>query len=586
MSQTGREVAFAITARAEAYYNELRKIPGWTEDAARKASDSWARAAAAASAKQAAGIKASADNAAKAWGDVGKQLGALAGGPFAQLGQVVFELGPKAAGAAEAFGALAAAGAGVGVAAAAVAGVALAAWKLAEAGQAAADRMAKAGRAAEIPREATEGLEAFARASKGLRDRWDELLVVWGGRAGFVIAGLVDRVASVQAGVESFGRELAGSKERLEGFTAAMTRIRDVLVAVGSLGLVPLIGYLESAGKEAEKTAGKVGEAASKLSVDLALAEAEGEEARRKASAARGERQIEEARRQAEAAAKAAAEARRKIEEEESARRRAELLAWLDESEQIELDASAALREELLAQNEAALDAETEARKKAAAEQVAIAERAASASAAATVDGLRAIEEELGGLQASWRDSYRQLGDAAMDLGHTISDALTRAAEDGTMAQKRAARDFAVKLKAMELAAAVISGFAAVAKAAASAPPPLNIPAIAVATATGAAQVAGILATPIPSAFGGRTAPGEETIRAHRGETVLTSRTTEALLRLLNERLSPLAALPGLAAAGTGGAGAIVLDTEGRRIGRLRESSRAGRPPPGYRRPW
>lgn len=92
---------------------------------------------------------------------------------------------------------------------------------------------------------------------------------------------------------------------------------------------------------------------------------------------------------------------------------------------------------------------------------------------------------------------------AFADLSSALSKGLTEE-------QQKAAQAAFAAWKASSLAQAIISSALAISKAAASAPPPLNIPGIAAAAATGAAQVATIATTEMPS-FG--DTPGIQQIR-------------------------------------------------------------------------
>ncbi len=577
MSETNKDVRFRILGDTKPIFDSFKGIPDKARQAAKEAGDAW-RSGVSPPAKQAGeDMKRAADDGAKAVAAAGKKIAELAGGPFSQLGQIVAELIPNSAKAAGSLGGLAGAAAGIGTAGTTILAAAAATWKLADAGLAAADRLRAAGKEGQIPEETLRGIESYRAATEELRTEWDKLLVTWGADAGRVIVGLTDELGRLRDGWQTQARELAGSQEGIEKYNATTARLRDTVVAVGSLGLVPLARYLRDVGAAAEESRPKV-EALSDLAVEMALRETETEEARRKASAAAGERLLADRKRQAAAAAKA----QRDMDATILAATEGDLRDHLDKVNAMRA-ASYAYKQEL-AREDAALDAQILAATQADAEAHFAKVRAMQA---ATFEAASAYREQAAAEEERYREAAIRAGwdtfEGVTSAARATQDLMFTLAENGTKKQKKAAEQFARYMRSVEIAQVLILGVRAVAQAAASAPPPFNLPAIAAATADAGARMVSLLATKIPTAYSGRPAgsgSGDGAVVVHRDESILTSRATEALLRLLSERLSPLSALEGLAAPTAAGGGDVYLDR--RKVGRV---LRQGGPPPGYRRP-
>lgn len=88
-------------------------------------------------------------------------------------------------------------------------------------------------------------------------------------------------------------------------------------------------------------------------------------------------------------------------------------------------------------------------------------------------------------------------------------------------AGKKAAMAVWEEQKGLAIASTTLQAIVAIAMAAASAPPPANIPAIVMSTVAGAASVAAAVAAPAPK-FAAGGFPDERTITAHAGEAILS----------------------------------------------------------------
>lgn len=577
--ETRKEVAWALKLKSEQYRAELERLPGWTQEAARKAADGWLRGEQKALASRAAGLKAGAEDVGKAWAETGKKISTLVGGPFAKIGEIVFELAPKAGAAAGAFAAVGVAAAG---AAAAVAGIAALAYGLksvADSGLEAEDRLTKAGNAARIPEDARASLALYREESAALATEWDVLTATLGGKAASAFRGTTALVSAAKEGAEDFAVQSGAAKSGTDAWTDALGKLRTILaVTTGGISeaAIALVDYGDEAAASADKHV-----SASKIALDMAQSEADAEDQIRRDAAKRAEALLKKQHDDAVASYKKHAEERQRIEQKyqdfladvrkKAAEREADRLSG-DIDELVDrLDIELELYRE-------AADRRTEIER---AQQEAAAEVRAQALED-TIAELDRTEAAYTNAAASAKDAWGDMANSSVDALTSASDAWTAAAEDGSKAQKRAARDFAIFVKAATLANVVAQGIQQVAVAAASAPPPFNIPIAAAAALQAAARTASVIATPIPTAFGGREPSNmEQTVRVHPSESILNSRATEGLIRLLNDKLSPLSTLPGaLAGAGAGGAGVVYLDR--RRVGRVLSGRVGGAPPAGY----
>lgn len=570
-----------IQAKIEKFRAEMGKIPGITAQAADKSAAALQKGLYVQAAKDAAGLgKANAsvaDNMTKSWTEVGKKVGALAGGPFATLSDSIFELVPKAGQASAALGGVAAVGAGI--AAAGIAVVAMAkGWKMvADAATAAEERAIKAGNAAEIPKEARAGIVAYRDAAEDLSETMDVLVATLGGE----LAGeLADVSKGAAAAAWQFlewrekAMELDSTFNRLKG---VVDQLRPSVVQVTTLGLST---WLKDAADEADNLADKL-DGLNEGQLDDIQRAAEEEDDIRRDNAKRAKKAIEDAKKAREAAGKAQRAANKEL------------------AKALEADKAYYYERELTMQR--GLHASVTAmEEEAAAKSKAITE----ATVASQVESFKAgtdaiiveIDKQLAAYEKAAADKKQAEEDAAQfavdsigavsDVYSAFGELIVENAESNAKASKKAQQELAIYTKKVAVTSAILSGIDAVAKAIASAPPPLNIPAIATASLTSGIQIAKAASTKIPSLFGGGTdrGDGEGAVLLHKGEGVLNQRAMDQLVRVLNQGLSPLR---GLAGAGAGGGPAdVYLDS--RQVGRaMTRATRSGRgvsagPPPGY----
>ena len=586
-------VILDIQGRAEQYRATLAGLPGWTEDAAKKSADSWVRAQSAALAKTQAGLvaqRAAVGDVTKAWQDAGKQVAALAGGPFATLGQASLELVPK-------LGAVAGAAGAAGAAVVAIGGAAYALRGIASAALEAEDRLRKAGDAAEIPPEAAESLEKYRRYTEDMTRSWDVFVVTAGGRAANVIRGTSSALEEASEAFENVRKAILKTDERVEKVTENSWKAARAIAGIGTLGLSELVLWLERTGEALDEVEEKR-ESASKIAVDMAQSEADAEDAIRRDAAKRADKLLEDREKAEERAAekaaalaereaeKAAALTARELEKKKEAYQRYH--EWLDSVRVAALEREAERQAGALAEAADQLDdwltSQIEAQEALDEVRARAAEREADRQAQvadAAVASLERVEDKYRTASESALDDWGRAGDALVDLGSSVADAMVRAAEDGTRGQKQAARAFAQFVKGVTLTNVILQGVQQVATAAASAPPPFNIPAIAAASLEAAARTAAVIATPVPSAFGGRAprSGASDLVEVHARERVLTSAQNDTIETLLSQ-LRPLAGLARLADLRPAD-GDVYLDRV--RVGAvLRGRDGGGRRPAGY----
>lgn len=583
MAELRKRIEWEIAGKADAYRRVLEQLPGETAASARKSADAWAAAQARVLAKQEAGIVSSAKRQADAWGEVGKKVAELAGGPFSRLGQVIFDLAPKAAtaggsvvaglgGAATTVGALWAG---------ALAGVVAGIVGLTKAGVSAEERLVRAGRAAEIPEGARRSLALYRQEAEDLGRAWDVAIATAGGAAANVGRGAVATFTEWARAVEHVRTGAMGLAPMWAGLSDKLVELRSI-AALSTLGLSELVLRWHEVGAAATEAA-DLQQRASKLHLDQIQAEAEAEDAARRDNARRAaellkQRAAEEAAERKRRIAESAAAAKHEREaQEREAQRYQDFLAGLrrDTAER-EARATSEGLGRLIEDIDARLEAQRAYEEQVAEIRVRAIDEGLDATIAAIDEQLVAIKHA----QAAASENWSSAAGSGIDAMQTLASAWTDAVEEGTANQIRAAAVFARFVKKTTIAASVLQGIQAVGAAAASAPPPFNVPAILAAAADAAARTAAAVAAPVPSAFAGsRSSPGESLERRHAGESTLTAPATEQIVRLLNDRLSPLASLPG-ALAGAGGGGDVYLD--GRRVGRVVSGGRRS-PPPGYR---
>ena len=160
---------------------------------------------------------------------------------------------------------------------------------------------------------------------------------------------------------------------------------------------------------------------------------------------------------------------------------------------------------------------------------------------------MRLYEEEKLQIEAEFSEKRKQLRladiEAQLSAASTLAENIGRIGKEGSKAQKAAAK----VQKGIALGQAAINTYQAVSAAVASAPFPFNVPAIAFATATGAAQIAGIASQNFAKGGVGITGRGTTTsdsipANLSRGESVITAKATrgnESGLRGLNRGLTP-----------------------------------------------
>ncbi len=224
----------------------------------------------------------------------------------------------------------------------------------------------------------------------------------------------------------------------------------------------------------------------------------------------------------------------------------------------------------------AAVDASTSAMADALATQAEASNRALEASQRAGEQMTAQAQRDAATLRAAWQDtgatvagSFGALvslaGQSSADAAASALAAL-EATGTATEAELQAARDAAMSRAKMAKAAGIleitVNTAAAVTKAAASAPPPLNIPGIVAMSALGAVQLATAAAAPLPTfhtggmiGASGSSAPDEVAIRARRNEAVLTA----AGVRAVGGEAGVNAANRGESSGGSGGAVSLML---------------------------
>ena len=567
-----------IQAKIEKFRAEMGKIPGITAQAADKSAAALQKGLYVQAAKDAAGLgKANAsvaDNVAKSWSDVGKKVSSLAGGPFAQFGDAIFELVPKAGQASAALGGVAIAGAGLAGAVVVAGALAMASKAMADAAVEARDRLKEQGLAAMLPHDALVSLQDYEEANKDLRREVDLLTVAVGSEfapaltdAAHATVGLIDALGSVAVGTKAVYdtfepiREIAGWISPISWELWAVEKAFGALAAKGE-------AHVET----------------TKTQVRAIVSLQDAEKARIAAMIEHGkdEERVEKA------SAKAGTDARKATEAAE-----AELLKALEADK-------AGYYERVNAMHRGSAASVLAMEEEAAAQARAITEATIASQVEAFQAGTDGIIAEIDKQLKAYEDAAAKKKAAdeaakqfAMDSIGALSDVYdefgklgVENAEKQAKAGKISQRDLAIYQKKVAVTSAILSSITAIAAAIASAPPPFNIPAIATATVTSGIQIGKASSAKIPSLFGGGMdrGDGEGVALLHKGEGVLNARAMDQLVRALNQGLSPLR---GLAGAGAGGGPADVY-LDGRQVGRsMARAARSGRgvstgPPPGY----
>lgn len=209
--------------------DELRKLPGVTEQQARKMTASFSREYAKQTREAEKAAKASAkafEQGTNAIKSSAEKLSSIIGGPFGDMADLALDLGEKLGGTA---GAIGAAGAAAGVAVAAVAALGVGVKALADGALEATKRLEETGHAAEIPPEALESVRDYEASTKDLRTQIDLLTV----SIGAPLAGALTTAVDVSAALIEQWRELSAQAKQVQDFSIGMVR---GLVAFGSLG--------------------------------------------------------------------------------------------------------------------------------------------------------------------------------------------------------------------------------------------------------------------------------------------------------------------------------------------------------------
>lgn len=199
-------------------------------------------------------------------------------------------------------------------------------------------------------------------------------------------------------------------------------------------------------------------------------------------------------------------------------------------------------------------------------------------------------------LTTIYQDSLREQQSAALQgiglvgqFGSAVADAIGANAKRGTQAQKEAARASFVIQKIAAAAEVAVNGAVAISEAAASAPPPLNVPAIAAAVAQTAVAAGIVGATTIGGLAGiadGGLAPGDLARAGFTGrqtmlidsrrETVLPAGPSQDLMMIAETLASLRAGLQApVSAAPAGDRGPSALFFNGRRVAEMNRRTRA-----------
>jgi hypothetical protein len=585
-------VDISIEGRTAAYEAALAKMPGITEAYARKSSQAMQRAFYVQQAKQIAGLVDTNEKAAattsKVWADVGKKVGELAGGPFAKLAQVVFDLVPKSAAASNALGVVVGAGAAVGGVVVGIAAVGTAIKSLADAALVAETNLRKAGLAGEIPTRSRDSLREYREATTALAHEVDFLQV----EVGAAVSGPLTDLTEILANVSQWLRVGKGDLEEEQVATAAWGAAMATVNPIGVAFIAMLRGQAEGT-KALVVERKKLTEA----ELDYIQTQAELDDAARRDAAKRGEKQIADQRKALEQAA--VADIALAQQKQRELARIAEAAAKADAALQLQRQAEAikAHNDELAAEVEwqtQLAQARLEVERTNADLRVQLAQDEATRKKAA---------------EASWVESARQLNEqraeAAIQTAKDIKAAefalmsatvdglhtLTQIAADTYKARgeqgRQHARFLAGAEKAMAItaigidtAAAIMQGFAMFGPP----PSPAGLAAAAAAVIAGTTQAAAVAATPMPSFFGGvgrsPGSPGQPSpTMQHGGERTLTNTAADtwgdAFIDAMNAGLAPLQLL---AQMGGGGSSSGDLVIDGMRLGRyVRKQARDGR---------
>jgi hypothetical protein len=520
-----------------------------------------------------------AKNAAKEWDnkikgitESSKKVLTMVGGDFAKMGELIFELGPKATTAAGALGGIGAAAVASVVAVAAIAG---ALYEVAAAAEAAEKRLTEAGHAAQLPPGAAESIEKYRDGMASLRTEADVLAVTLGddlaGHAGVAAASLgylLDRALAVKDAISS----ATGSLVENAQFGAR------VLAAVSTLGVSELARFVRGNVEANAEAHAQINQ----NEADSAKALEKYAERSAKALAA-----VEEAR--AAAAIKGEKTTRDTIARASKAVQATVPEADLTPTFEInagDLEQRNALLAKIAAQDAAAAEARLQQLRLEAdaVRAVQSAEEMAASAGTIRLEGMRQLAENYAGFTVD-------LSSGVANLTRIAADNAAKAAENGSERQKRVAMQAFRATKAVQIAAATAESI----RAGISLIPSyafLGVGAYPAAAATAALSLASAIASinsidPPSFQRGGMvdsmargTTPDHRLVQARPDEGILTGRGVD--------RIGGPAALDALNRGGTIGQPVTVnLVVDGRKtashtIDRL-DALTSGRPPLGRR---
>ncbi len=524
----------------------------------------------------------------KSWTAVGKKVAELAGGPYARLGQVVFDLIPNANKASATLGRVAVAAGAIGAAVVGVTAVATGLVKLANSALAARDRLIEAGHAAEIPTQAIESLRTYEAATGELRTQWDLLVVTLGGDAAAVLTDVVTIMSAALEVTRNLKSAVADNNVAW-GIWEGLLNSSNPKVALLAQGIqAAASGIRMLKGETDEMTASQIDYAQALADTDDEIRRKQAEAAKKLLEERKREehdfvqgkiRDAERAAEEEERQMRAAAAAERKILAEravahaewqaEVANREIEYRAEQDvmrlEVEQANADLRVQLTEDEMARRQAAEQRWVEQSRDLQAERVAAQKRAA--------DELKQAEEMLA---FATLDGFETVLGAAID-NMKARKGITRQQARALAAAEKATALFGI---GVDTAAAVMQAFAMFGPP----PSPAGIAAAAAAGVAGTAQAAVVMSEPMPSFFSGGIVPGSrgDAVQAtlHGGEPVLNTMAADNLgpdiIAALNAGLDPLKGM---------GGGTTVVQIDGRDVA-SRVMRRTKQRPAGFVSPY
>lgn len=218
-------------------------------------------------------------------GKGGQKLAAMLGGPFADLGDIVFDLGEAAHGSAGAIGVMggAALGAVVGVAALTYAGV-----QLAASADEAAKRLEEAGLAALIPPESQASVDRYRDATAALRTEADLLTVQLGGPALDAVSAMAEMLSGAAVRAGELADMLSSVASALPERPAWVDTLQRVGLGIATGGASEAIRGVSALAESLQVTGRQAGEARRELT-ELAREDAAAEDTTLRLAKARDE---------------------------------------------------------------------------------------------------------------------------------------------------------------------------------------------------------------------------------------------------------------------------------------------------------